>query len=76
MLKGYLKKKEQIKTNKKNQRLLCKILSKKKKKPKQKTKQKNNGKTKVEKDKKLAMRGRKVILSSTLFLLFSPFWRD
>ena len=31
MLKGYLKKKEQIKTNKKNQRLLCKILSKKKK---------------------------------------------
>ena len=31
MLKGYLKKK-QIKTNKKNQRLLCKILSPKKKK--------------------------------------------
>ena len=75
MLKGYFKKKEQIKTNKKNQRLLCKILSKKKK-PKQKTKQINNGKTKVEKDKKLAMRGRRAILSSTLFLLFSPFWRD
>ena len=37
MLKGYLKKKEQIKTNKKNQRLLCKILSKKKKKTKTKT---------------------------------------
>ena len=45
-------------------------------KKKKKTKQKNNGKTKVEKDKRLAMEGRRAILSSTFFVIFSLFWRD
>ena len=74
-MQNFIQKKKKTKT-KTNVNVLCKpeeILSRQKKK-------KNWGKTKVEKDKKLAMGGRRAILSSILFLLFSPifspFWRD
>ena len=39
-------------------------------------KKKKNGKSKVEKDKKLVIGWRMTILSNSLFLIFSPFWRD
>ena len=76
MLKGYFFKKKN--KQKEPTSIVQNFIPKKKKKKQNKTK--NNGKTKVEKDKKLAMRGRRAILFSTLFLLFSPifspFWRD
>ena len=66
--KGYLKKRTNKNKQKEPTSTVQNFIQKKKKK--------NNGKKKVEKDKKLAMGGRRVILSSILFLLFSPFWRD
>ena len=75
MLKGYLKKKKKKKPkpNQTNVIVPCKLeeiffQTKKKKK--------NNGKSKVQKDKKLAIGWRMTILSNSLFLIFSPFWRD